>query len=60
MSGKNYTDDALRVFVNDLDDGEQKLLALSGALPSTFKQLEPRLTSQDVARMIELVNEGDE
>jgi chromosomal replication initiation ATPase DnaA len=60
MSGKNYTDDALRVFVNDLDDGEQKLLALSGALPATFKQLEPRLTSQDVARMIELVNEGDE
>ena len=55
---RNYTDAALRIFVNDLDEGEQTMLRVGGALPATFKDLEPNLRGSDVARMIELIEEG--
>lgn len=57
---RHYTDAALRIFVGDLDEGEQTLLVTGGALPATFKDLEPNLTGSDVARMIEIAEEeGD-
>ena len=59
MRDQNYTDDALRVFASDLDEGEQTLLVTAGALPATFKDLDPALTSSDIARMIELVKDDD-
>lgn len=59
---RNYTDGALRTFAGDLDDGEQKMLVQAGALPAEpFLSMEPAMTSQDVARMIQLVkDEGEE
>jgi hypothetical protein len=56
---RNYTDAALNIFVNDLDEGKQKMLRLAGALPATFKDMEPRLNSSDVARMIELAEDSE-
>jgi hypothetical protein len=55
--GRNYTDSALERYVEDLSEGEQKLLVLAGALPETFRQLEPQLESEDVAQMIEIAQE---
>jgi hypothetical protein len=54
---RHYTDAALRIFVDDLSEGEQTMLRVGGALPATFKQLEPNLMSSDVARMIEIIEE---
>jgi hypothetical protein len=51
---RNYTDSALERYVEDLGEGEQKLLVLAGALPETFRQLQPQLSSEDVAQMIEI------
>jgi len=58
MSNKrNYSDNALEIFANDLSEGEQTMLVVGGALPATFKDLEPRLRGSDIARMIEIVQE---
>jgi hypothetical protein len=54
---RNYTDNALEIFVNDLTEGEQKMLEVGGALPATFKNLEPNLRGSDIARMIEIIQE---
>ena len=55
---RHYTDAALRIFVNDLDEGEQTMLRVGGALPAEpFQDLEPNLRGSDVARMIELIEE---
>lgn len=56
---RNYTDNALERFANDLDEGEQTMLVMAGALPATFRDLEPNLRSSDVARMIDII-EGTE
>jgi hypothetical protein len=55
---RNYTDDALERFAQDLSDGEQKMLVLAGALPATFRDLNPNLRSSDVAQMIEIIEES--
>jgi hypothetical protein len=52
---RNYTDNALETLVNDLTEGEQKMLEVAGALPATFKNLEPNLRGSDIARMIEII-----
>jgi hypothetical protein len=54
---RNYTDDALETFAQDLDAGEQKMLVLAGALPAYFRDFNPNLRGSDVARMIEFIEE---
>jgi len=54
---RNYTDNALETLVNDLTEGEQKMLEVAGALPKTFKHLEPNLRGSDIARMIQIIRE---
>jgi hypothetical protein len=54
---RNYTDNALEIFANDLSEGEQTMLVVGGALPATFKDLEPNLRGSDIARMIEIIQE---
>jgi ABC-type branched-subunit amino acid transport system ATPase component len=55
---RNYTDNALEIFANDLSEGEQTMLVVGGALPADpFKDLEPNLRGSDIARMIEIIQE---
>jgi hypothetical protein len=54
---RNYTDNALETFINDLSEGERRMLVIGGALPATFKELEPNLRGSDVGRMIEIIRE---
>jgi hypothetical protein len=56
---RNYTDAALEIFVKDLEKGEQTMLRVGGALPATFRDLDPKLGSKDVVRMIELVERSE-
>jgi hypothetical protein len=59
MSQRNYTGDALAIFVDDLDADERTRLLQERELPSTYKDLQPTLTSKDVARMIQLLEGGE-
>lgn len=57
---RHYTDDGLRELVDKLTDGERTLLRVGGALPKEkLGDLDPSLRSSDIARMIELLEDGD-
>ena len=59
MSERHYTDKALRKLVHELGDGQKTMLKVGGALPKEpYGDLHLSLKSADVARMIELVEEG--
>jgi hypothetical protein len=56
---RNYDDDSLKNLVGYLDEGEKKMLRLGGALPAEpFRDMEPSLRGEDIARMIELMEDN--
>lgn len=55
---RNHNDEQLTELLEELDEGQTKLLTLGGALPLEVARMAPReLSGKDVARMIELSEE---
>jgi hypothetical protein len=51
---RNYTDNALETFAEDMSNGEIELLVAGGVIPAHLAELEPNLRGSDVSRLIEL------
>jgi|APHM01.1.fsa_nt_gi hypothetical protein len=57
---RNYTDDALERFAQDLSEGEKYRLVSHASLPQTFRNFEPNLRGEDVDKMMEIIMETPE
>lgn len=57
---RNYTDNELERFAQDLSEAEKYRLVSHASLPQTFRNFEPNLRGADVDKMIEIIKSNAE